>query len=919
MLPTLLNYIQTPDVLKMYNAMLALRKLTKRYEYKSDAERKPLNDIVQISFPILQVLITQIVLNNHIEAAQVIRMVLKIFWSATHYALPAAGGVDVALWFNIFGQLLEKKLPEASENLEPLGQPLTKEERDAWPWWKMKKWVARIINQFMARYGNPMHCAAENKAFATHFRSNTGPTLLGSVMRLLGAHHAQGQYISEPVHRSCLSFLANAVEMSPTYKIIKPHLEFLIIRILFPTLQISDSELRLFQDDPIEFVRKVHNPLEDWQDPRVAAINVLQTLARYRQKDTLPMLLNFCIATLTEYSNTAVVSRDHRKKDGVMVAVAAVAKIMSDSKKYAAQLLPFISVHIVPEFQSPVAYMRCRACWSMEYFVDQVNWSEAPQLLQLVLQGLLQGLKDPSLPTQTAAACALRPLISAEGAKELLRPVVHDIVSEYFRIMSEVETDAVLSALQTIVTEYGEDIISIAPTITAKLVGAYNHYTSAGDDEDEAVFCAAQCLETIMTVLDVCKDDVGVMAQLEAATLPVITNMFTVQEDSLEYLDMAVQMLGTLTYYQDTISQGLWNVFAPMLVALDDWAFDYLQEFSVPLFNFISKDTLTFLQGSYKGVSYLDMLIALVSKAFDSNRDNVEREAKAAARLLCCVISCCRGRIDRYIGVSMQLVASRLEDAGTSSFRIKLLEIAMTAIYYDPQLISEIFRSDPVTTENLFKHMFDKLPQMVRPSSQRLIVLSFSSLMAMPLGVLPVIVRTNLKPMLSQALREVESLEKDEEEEEEEDGDNDVEEEDDNNVGEDGDNEGGVESEGVQRRSVRLTVPDDGYDEDEDCIDVQAEEYRNILEAAETSDTVKRQLFAHGEYVPEDDDDEEEEDDDDFVSPIDTIDVGLCLCQNLLLMEQREPQLMMTLRNDLNEEDKTRLATLFESKIHGSR
>ena len=34
LLPTLLGFIQSSDILKMYNALLALRKLVKRYEYK---------------------------------------------------------------------------------------------------------------------------------------------------------------------------------------------------------------------------------------------------------------------------------------------------------------------------------------------------------------------------------------------------------------------------------------------------------------------------------------------------------------------------------------------------------------------------------------------------------------------------------------------------------------------------------------------------------------------------------------------------------------------------------------------------------------------------------------------------------------------------------------------------------------------
>jgi importin-7 len=141
LIPTILSHIQVQniDVLRMYNSLLALRKVAKRYEYKSKGERKPLNDIVQVSFPHLQQLMTVVVSHNSLEAAQVMKLCLKIFWSATMYQLPEVSGVDVNFWFSMIAQVLDKPLPEASEGLEPAGQPVDPEERTAWPWWKVSR------------------------------------------------------------------------------------------------------------------------------------------------------------------------------------------------------------------------------------------------------------------------------------------------------------------------------------------------------------------------------------------------------------------------------------------------------------------------------------------------------------------------------------------------------------------------------------------------------------------------------------------------------------------------------------------------------------------------------------------------------------------------------------------------------------
>ena len=51
-------------------------------------------------------------------------------------------------------------------------------------------------------------------------------------------------------------------------------------------------------------------------------------LARYRQKDTLPIVLPFIQNVLVEYLNTAPESRNYKKKDGALVAIAVLAKVV---------------------------------------------------------------------------------------------------------------------------------------------------------------------------------------------------------------------------------------------------------------------------------------------------------------------------------------------------------------------------------------------------------------------------------------------------------------------------------------------------------------------------------------------------------------------------------------------------------------
>jgi hypothetical protein len=61
------------------------------------------------------------------------------------YALPKAKNVDVNFWFQAIAHIMDKVLPEASENKEPLGQPISVEERTMWPWWRVSEFPALVL------------------------------------------------------------------------------------------------------------------------------------------------------------------------------------------------------------------------------------------------------------------------------------------------------------------------------------------------------------------------------------------------------------------------------------------------------------------------------------------------------------------------------------------------------------------------------------------------------------------------------------------------------------------------------------------------------------------------------------------------------------------------------------------------------
>lgn len=413
LLPTLVSNISGSDRLRVYNSLIALRKLIKRYEYKAGANRVIMYAIIENTFPPIQALLNNIREMNIIEAAMVMHVSLKIFWSAVMYELPAeAVKFDWDFWFQFLAFTLEKRLPETSEGIEPAGQPIAEDAREKWPWWRMKKWSSRCIYHIMQRFGNPKHVQEKDRKFAVTFRNTTSVSLLGPVMNTL-ASKAAGGFVTSTVRRNCLTYMSSAVEMAPTYKLIKPHLEFVLFQVIYPTMLMPPDDVALFNQDPVEYVRRIHSSSLDWLDHRHSASNLLERMAKLREKDVVPLVLKFVQMKLDEYqiATGEKKAQMHVEKDGLLQVIGYIANTLVKNSSGTAVMEPFLLNHVVPDFQSENAIVRARCCWVLEW-VGNMDFSRlAPTTLHLILEGLMNRLRDPSLAVQNSAACSLRTII----------------------------------------------------------------------------------------------------------------------------------------------------------------------------------------------------------------------------------------------------------------------------------------------------------------------------------------------------------------------------------------------------------------------------------------------------------------------------------------------------------------------------
>lgn len=174
---------------------------------------------------------------------------------------PWEGG-QLSAWMAQIVALLERPVP-------PALQPADADGVGENPAWKAKKWAAHILHRMLQRYGNPRYARDEGQKQLAHFLlAQYAPRCLGAALALL-SHKSAGAPCSPRVETLCLNFVGEAIGHASLYRAVRPQLEGLLVRIVFPQLCFSQAELELWREEPAEFVRKELDVLEEFYSPKV--------------------------------------------------------------------------------------------------------------------------------------------------------------------------------------------------------------------------------------------------------------------------------------------------------------------------------------------------------------------------------------------------------------------------------------------------------------------------------------------------------------------------------------------------------------------------------------------------------------------------------------------------------------------------
>ncbi|TYH49706.1 hypothetical protein ES332_D10G154500v1 [Gossypium tomentosum] len=694
----------------VYGALFVLRILARKYEFKSEEERTPVQHIVEETFPHLLNIFNKLVQIDKpsVEVADLIKLICKIFWSSIYLEIPKQlldPNVFNA-WMMLFLNVLERPVPQE-------GQPLDPELRKSWGWWKVKKWTVHILNRLFTRFGDLKLRNPENRAFAQMFQKNYAGKVLECHLNLLGVVRVGG-YLPDRVTNLVLQYLSSSISKNSMYTLLQPQLDVLLFEIVFPLMCFNDNDQKLWDEDPHEYVRKGYDIIEDLYSPRTASMDFVSELVRKRGKENLQKFIQFIVEIFKRYDSAPVEYKPYRQKDGALLAVGALCDKLKQTEPYKSELEHMLMQHVFPEFRSPVGHLRAKAAWVAGQYAH-INFSDQNNFRQ-ALHSIVSGLRDAELPVRVDSVFALRSFVEACRDLNEIRPILPQLLDEIFKLMNEVENEDLVFTLETIVDKFGEEMAPYALGLCQNLAAAFWRCMNTAEADDEAddpgALAAVGCLRTISTILESVSRLPHLFVQVEPTLLPIMRRMLTT--DGQEVFEEVLEIVSYMTFFSPTISLDMWSLWPLMIEALADWAIDFFPNILVPLDNYISRGTAHFL--NCKEPDYQQSLWNMISSIM-TDKNLEDNDIEPAPKLIEVLFQNCGGQVDHWVEPYLRITLDRLRRTEKSRLKCLLVQVIANAVYYNAVLTLSILNKFCVTLE-VFNLWFQLL-QQVRRSGRR--------------------------------------------------------------------------------------------------------------------------------------------------------------------------------------------------------
>jgi hypothetical protein len=564
-------------------------------------------------------------------------------------------------------------------------------------------------------------------------------------------------------------FLSELIRSKKVFDTILPHLPSILSSFVYPRLCFSAEDEERWSDDPMEYVRSMLDPFEDFYSPATNAASLFIDVCKSRKKHAFPIVLQL----ISNIMGAQVTNeQDFKRRDGCFFLVGSLAKILLKNGMEG-PVEDLIVHHILPTLTASSAiatpgYLKVRALWTIQQF-SSLNYKKQDTVMSL-LRAIIEALQDKAnLPVQVQSACCLGELLDQQAIQQALPQVLAPVVETILQLNSACENDSLAMVLEKLVSMYADELAPFAVQLCTSLrdtaVRISQQATIDPDsgfadfEENGPMMALAGMVRTIITLVDSMSDSPQLLVSLEEIVCPFL--VFIIEHRLRDVYDEVFELIESFTYLRKTVSPTVWQLIDHVvfgLVAQTDT--DYADELSIVIDNAATYDAVTFSSKQRLQAVVLECVKKVMVETDDDEYTYSTQVESVLAMMESWLLNAVNDEVTRLF---VELVMSKIVNEAsplTDNTAVLHLEIVLAA------LISNTRYTLNVLSASQSAHVFlSKLSllsaRFVRVHDKQLIIAALSSILdKIPFMELPSQIQQHFSSLVTVYAEAIETLPK---------------------------------------------------------------------------------------------------------------------------------------------------------------
>ena len=538
-----------------------------------------------------------------------------------------------------------------------------------------------------------------------------------SYVNLMRAHK---EYVSPNTITNSISVILCSLDIEEVFEMVHPHLEGMLLDHLVPLLAVNTKDEYYKEKDPAQFIYSHKVWVDDHNCVKHRASELISLLCGMEAPDKMRYdikVMNFVSFSMTKgvnpRNNQTV---DDHTKEYMLYAVECASEALRCQPKAVMDCIGrFFEECVLPQLFSPIDLLRVRSCSVVAKLGGILSFENSNSYTKLC-QGVCSCLSSNDLVVGVAAVEAMGVIVMMPENRELLKQDLHIIIDCIMDMMTKIDLDDLIEALEQIATQFGDSFGPYTERLVNSLSSCFYEFRNRPERQEdivdeymgtEAAAAAEQCLDSINNILKFNTDEV-LFNKLTPYILQLVTS--TIMDQDAIYFEKCLSLLNILLYKSSKIDEQMCE-FYPMLCSrimnkiperrpfgprvhsltpLDD-----LSPAVGCFLNYMQRIGTNFISSSIEGKPYIDWMFEVIQHIGNECFQSKDyRNLLYSLRILMGLIENFRGLVDREIEKVFCIVVELME-AGEDDQSLKSMSMQMIGVlfWYNPTIMMDIMDS----------------------------------------------------------------------------------------------------------------------------------------------------------------------------------------------------------------------------------